>query len=160
MVIAKGYNSIYFECIKMKAILFAIIFSFVCKCCFAGDTIIVHKDPRLDLFTAKQSEVNKRTSNMTSNGHYKGYRLQVLTTRSREKAFELKSKLLQMFPLQKTYVVFQSPYFKVRLGNFINKPDAVSFKDKLSKKYPQTAYVIEDVIEYTPKEDEDFPSSN
>src|SRR3954470_21787185 len=99
----------------------------VCKTCFAADTIIIHKDPRLDIFTEKQSEVNKRTSKMTSNGMYKGYRLQVLSTRSREDAFKLKSQLLQTFPSQQSYVLFQSPYFKVRIGNFMRKSDAEAF---------------------------------
>lgn len=138
----------------------SLIFLFSCKLAFAGDTIIVHKDPRLDIFSEKQSAVNKRTSKMTSNGMYKGYRLQVLTTRSRDAAFKLKSDLLKLIPSQQTYVLFQSPYFKVRIGNFIRKSDAISFKDDLLKKYPQTAYVVEDVIEYSPKDDEDYPSSN
>jgi SPOR domain len=137
-----------------------IIFLFVCKTSFAADTIIVHKDPRLDIFTEKQSEVNKRTSKMTSNGMYRGYRLQVLSTRSREDAFKLKAQLLQMFPKQQSYVVFQSPYFKVRIGNFIHKSDAEDFKTEFSKSYSQSAYVVEDVIEYTPKDEDDISNLN
>src|SRR5690349_14262651 len=94
---------------------------FVTNACFAADTIIVHKDPRLDIFTEKQSEVNKRTSRMTSSGLYKGYRLQLLSTRSREDAFQLKTQLLKMFPSRQTYVVYQSPYFKVRMGDLDRK---------------------------------------
>lgn len=127
--------------------------------CLSADTIIIHKDPRLDIFTAKQSEVNKRTSKMTSNGMYRGYRLQVLSTRSRDEAFKLKSELLQRFPSQQTYILYQAPYFKVRIGNFTSKSAAIDFKNDLSKKYPQTAYVVEDIIEYTPQEDELSPSN-
>src|SRR5215831_224427 len=138
----------------MKQIFIIVFIFFVGTTCYAADTIIVHKDPRLDILTKKQSEVNKRTSGMTSSGLYKGYRLQVLSTRSREDAFKLKTQLLKMFPSQQAYVVFQSPYFKVRVGNFIHKPDAESFKTKLSKTM-QNAYIVEDAIEYTPQEDED-----
>lgn len=135
-------------------------------CCFmvfkasATDTVIIHKDARLDVLTAKQAAVNKLTAKMTSNGQYKGYRLQVLNSRSRDEAFKAKSDLLQMFPDQKSYVLFQSPYFKVRIGNFYEKAEAISFKSQLSKKYPQNAYVVEDIIEYTPREDEEDPSVN
>ena len=97
---------------------------------------------------------------MTSNGMFKGYRLQVLSTRSREDAFKLKSQLLQMFPAQQSYVLFQSPYFKVRIGNFIRKSDAEAFKTKFARSYPKTAYVVEDVIDYTPKDNEDNSSLN
>ena len=122
---------------------------------YATDTIIVHKDARLDILSIKQAAVNKLTSKMTSSGHFKGYRLQVLNSRSRDEAFKIKSELLQLFPEQKSYVLFQSPYFKVRIGNFIEKADALSFRNLLAKKYPQTAYVVEDIIEYTPRDDED-----
>ena len=125
----------------------------------SADTIIVHKDPRLDIFTEKQSAVNKLTSKMTSSGLYKGYRLQVLSTRSRDEAFKLKTELLQMFPDQQTYVLFQSPYFKVRIGNFFRKPDAEFFKNRFLQKFSQNTYIVEDVIEYTPREDEDTTSN-
>ena len=92
---------------------------------------------------------------MTSNGQYKGFRIQVLNTRSREEAFKLKSDIMQMFPSQKAYVLYQSPYFKVRVGNFPEKDEAAAFRSKLLKKYRQNVYVVEDVIDYIPKEPED-----
>src|SRR5690349_3516175 len=105
----------------MKHLIIIFFILCICNTCFAADTIIVHKDSRLDIFTEKQSEVNKRTAGMTSSGLYKGYRLQVLSTRHREDAFKLKTRLLKMFPSQQTYVVYQSPYFKVRMGDLDRK---------------------------------------
>src|SRR3954470_15063615 len=120
----------------------------------SADTIIVHKDPRLDIFTEKQSAVNKLTSKMTSSGLYKGYRLQILSTRSRDEAFKLKTELLQMFPNHQTYILFQSPYFKVRIGNYFRRRDAESFKNRFLQKLSRNVYIVEDAIEYTPDEDE------
>jgi sporulation related protein len=120
----------------------------------SADTIIVHKDPRLDIFTEKQSAVNKLTSKMTSSGLYKGYRLQILSTRSRDEAFKLKTELLQMFPNHQTYILFQSPYFKVRIGNYFRRSDAESFKNRFLQKLSRNVYIVEDAIEYTPGEDE------
>ena len=120
----------------------------------SGDTIIVHKDPRLDIFTAKQASINKVTARMSSNGLFKGYRLQVLNTRSRDDAFKTKAMLLENFPGEKTYVLYQSPYFKVRIGNFVNRNDAENFKKELSLFIAQPAYVVEDLIEYIPSADE------
>jgi SPOR domain len=135
----------------MKLIII-ILYSFFSGNNFA-DTIIVHKDPRLNIFTEKQSAVNKLASKMTSSGLYIGYRLQVLSTRSREEAFKLKTALLQKFPDQETYIMFQSPYFKVRIGNFFHRPDAESFKNRFLQKFSQNAYIVDDAIEYTPAED-------
>ena len=120
----------------------------------AGDTIIVHKDSRIDILTAKQAAINKVTSRMGSNGLFKGFRIQVLNSRSRDDAFKTKSTLLENFPDQKTYILYQSPYFKVRIGNFINRGDAENFSRELSKYLSQPAYVIEDMVEYIPKAEE------
>lgn len=121
----------------------------------AADTIIVHKDPRLETLTAKQIAINKVTINMTSNGLFHGYRLQVLSTRSREEAFKTKATLLKNFPDQKVYILYQSPYFKIRVGNFINRNDAESFSKQIGNYLSQPAYVVDDLIEYIPKP-EDF----
>lgn len=120
----------------------------------ASDTIIVHKDARLDVLTTKQIAINKVASRMGSNGLFRGYRLQVLSTRSRDDAFKTKATLLENFPDQKTYVLYQSPYFKVRVGNFINRNDAENFSKQISSYLTQPAYVVDDMIEYIPKADD------
>jgi hypothetical protein len=120
----------------------------------ASDTILVKKDARLDLLTAKQAQINKRTAMLTSSGQYKGYRVQVISTNSRDQAFRIKTELLSRFPDQKTYTSYQSPLFKVRIGNFVKKEDAEQFRKMLNRFYPQGVYVVEDVIEYNLAEDE------
>lgn len=121
---------------------------------WASDTILVKKDARLDLLTAKQAQINKRTAMLTSNGQYKGYRVQVISTNSRDKALRIKTELLSRFPDQKTYTSYQSPLFKVRIGNFVRREDAEQFRKTLNRFYLQGVYVVEDVIEYNLAEDE------
>ena len=123
---------------------------------FAADSVVVKKDPRLDVLTQKQAMINKITTNMLSNGQYKGFRLQVITTRKRDEAFQLKADLLQRFPEQKVYAIYQSPYFKIRFGNFISRAEAESYKRQLSQIYSQGIYVIQDAIEYSPSEIEEM----
>ncbi len=123
----------------------------------ANDSIVVRKDGRLDMLTAIQAKLNKKAARMTYNGLYHGYRLQVLSTQSREQAFDLKASLLQRFPEQKAYTIFQSPYFKVRFGDFIDRDEANKYKRRLSAVYPQVIYIVNDNVEYTPK-DEDISS--
>jgi len=139
----------------MKRLLFIVsLFCAISYTSSAGDTIIVHKDARLDMFTEKQVAINKVTSRMTSNGLFKGYRLQVMNTRSRDDAFKIKTDLLENFPSQKVYILYQSPYFKVRVGNFVNRDDAEDLKKQLSYFIKQPVYVVEDAIEYIPSADE------
>jgi len=122
----------------------------------AQDSITVKKDPRLDVLTAKQAAANKRNSMMTSNGQYKGFRVQVMSTRDRTKAMSTKSDLLTRYPEEKSYTVYQSPYFKVRIGNFIKKEDAEAFRKILSRSYPEGVFVVPDIIDYTPPEEDDM----
>jgi hypothetical protein len=136
----------------------AIISCIFCLCtvyAFSQDTIVVRKDSRLDILNAKQASLNRFASKFTSTGLYHGYRLQVLNTQSRTDAYKLKSELLQRFPEQKSYVLYQSPYFKIRFGDFTDKAEALRYKKILSSIYPQVIYVVNDDVEYTaPKEDE------
>ena len=110
---------------KWYIFLLILLFSVTSK---AADTIIVKKDSRLDLLTQKQASINKRSSMMTSAGQYKGYRIQVLSTNRREEAFRVKADLMSTFSDQKCYIIFQSPNFKVRIGNFLKRSEAESFR--------------------------------
>lgn len=139
----------------MRAIICCIICFFAVHA-FAQDSIIVRKDSRLDVLTARQAVLNKFAAKLTSNGLYHGYRLQVLNTRSREQAYQLKSELLRRFPEQKSYVLFQSPYYKIRFGNFTDKADALRYKNVLSSIFPQAIYIVNDEVEYKlPKDEEE-----
>lgn len=120
----------------------------------ASDTTIVIKDPRLDVLTQKQRVINQKLSMMAGNGLYKGFRIQVISTPKREDAMRVKADLLSNFPDHKSYVLYQSPNFKVRIGNFIRREDALKLKELLNKSYPQGVYLVEDAVEYNPREDE------
>lgn len=133
--------------IKIVTILLSLIL--ISNYLLANDTIIVSKDSRLDILTQKQAEINKRTGMMTSSGLYKGYRIQVLSTTNRDEANKIKGDVLSRFTDQKAYLTYHSPYFKVRIGNFIKKEDAEKFRQQLNKYYPQGVYIVEDAIEYT-----------
>jgi hypothetical protein len=134
----------------MKHILKTILFFLLAlpvSAVYAGDTITVRKDTRLDVLAAKQSEINKRFFAQAANGLYKGYRIQVLSTFNRDQAFAMQSSLMAGFPEQKTYVTYQSPNFRVRIGNFLSREDAEAFRKQLSRYYPEGLYIVEDAVE-------------
>lgn len=118
------------------------------------DTIIIRQDPRMDLLTQKQRIVNRKQSMMTANGLYKGFRIQVISTNQRNDAFRIKAELLANFPDHKSYIIYQSPNFKVRIGNFIKKEEAELLKAQLNKFYTRGVYIVDDAVEYNPREDE------
>ena len=109
---------------NVRSFLFLIITLFFAKISFANDTIIIHKDARLDLLTQKQIQINKHAAMLNSTGQYKGFRVQIMSTGNRDEAFKIKADLLTKFPDQKSYTIFQSPNYKIRIGNFLKKEDA------------------------------------
>jgi len=142
--------------VKLVRTFTAIIFLMLGKAVYANDTVIVVKDVRLDMLSSKQALINKRSAMMTSGGHYKGFRIQVLSSSNRDNAQKIKTDLMNKFPDHKSYILFQSPNFKVRIGNFLNREEAEKLRKQLNKFFPQGVYVVEDTIEYYPKADELF----
>lgn len=118
--------------------------------------VIVHKDPRFDEMAAKQAEINKKSYLSTS--HYvRGFRVQASNTQNRDEANEVKAELLRRFPDQKSYLLYQAPSFRVRIGNFLTQKDASQLRKMVSALYPQKGvYIVPDIIEYTPTGDEGF----
>jgi hypothetical protein len=113
----------------------------------ASDTIIVKKDPRLDILSQKQAFINKRTSVLTSNGKVKGFRIQITSTNNRDQAFNAKAAVQSKFPDQKVYTTYQAPLFKVRVGDFLKREDAERYRKLMLSFFPDGMYVVEDVIE-------------
>lgn len=119
-----------------------------------SNAVYVVKDSRLDLLTKKKAEINKKAAD--AKRPTKGYRIQVLNTTDRTQAFKTKSKLLSVYPDHKTYLMYQAPYFKIRIGNFVEKGEADDLKKELTRMFPAGVFVIPSHIEGKPeKEKED-----
>jgi hypothetical protein len=113
----------------------------------ASDTIVVVKDPRLDILSQKQALINKRTSVLTSNGKIKGFRIQITSTSSRDQAFNAKAAVQSKFPDQKVYTTYQAPLFKVRVGDFLKREDAEKYRKLMLTIFPTGMYVVEDLVD-------------
>ncbi len=141
---------------KISIFILAACFNLALKA--QGDSmgvVTVHKDDRIDILGNKMAEYNKNLSIKPRSS--KGYRLMLLSTSDRNLAMQVRSKLLQQFPSQAVYMSFQSPYIKLRFGNFEDRGEAERYrKTILSKKIvPGNVYIMADNIELKPKEEED-----
>ena len=114
---------------------------------FAQDTssVVVHKDSRLDLLIKKQVEINEEASRSRKNS--KGFRLLIINTNKRDEAINAKATVYKFFPELKSYLFYQSPYFKLKAGNFREKKDAEAYQKKLNKFFPKGVFIMPDVIE-------------
>jgi hypothetical protein len=115
-----------------------------------SNTIVVHKDPRIDLLIKKQIEINEVTTR-NSRRSAQGYRIQVISTNNRTKALEAKTKIYQKFPELKSYLMYQPPFFKLKVGNFIDREDAESYMQDILTLFPSGVYVVRDVVEVKPE---------
>jgi len=115
-----------------------------------SNSIIVHKDPRIELLMKKQIEINEITTR-NSRRSAQGYRIQVISTNNRNKALEAKTKIYQRFPELKSYLMYQSPFFKLKVGNFLDRQDAENYMQDIIRLFPTGVYVVRDMVEVKPE---------
>lgn len=111
-----------------------------------SNSVIVHKDPRLDLLVKKQAQINEETSR-DSRKTGKGFRLMIISTNSRDEAIAAKTKVYTYFPELKAYLWHQSPYYKLKAGNFKERKDAEEYQKRLNVYFPKGVFLMNDIVE-------------
>jgi hypothetical protein len=114
-----------------------------------SNSVVVHKDPRVDMLINKQIQINEETTR-DSRRNIPGFRIQVITSNDRNKVFAAKTKIYQQYPELKPYIMYQPPNYKLKLGNFRTQEEAQPYYDQLIKLYPSGVYIIHEVIEVKP----------
>lgn len=144
----------------MKKLLLLLSIFFL-KSSFAQDTssVVIHKDPRVDLLIARQAGINTATKKAMPR-IMQGYRLMVANTNSREEAIAAKTKLYTYFPELKAYLIYQAPFFKLKAGNFKTRDEAVKYQKQMSNFFPKGVFVINDRVELKPEKDEEASPTN
>ena len=112
----------------------------------SSSPVVVEKDPRIDQLVKKQIEINEVTTR-ESRRYVQGFRIQVVNSPDRGKVFAAKAKVYEQFPDWKSYLLYQSPNYKLRVGNFKTQEEAQDAMKQLSRFFPTGLYVIPDVIE-------------
>ena len=140
----------------MKLLFSAVRIFFFTVCSFSQDTtlkamdtgssVVIHKDQRVDMLIRKQIEINEETSR-DARRIARGFRLLVVNTNNREDALSAKTKVYTYFPELKLYLIYQSPYYKLKVGNFKERKDAEAYQKKLNDFFPKGVFVINDIIE-------------
>lgn len=102
----------------------------------AGNVNVV-KDSRLDVLIKKQIYINTLAIRNQS-----GFRVQVISTNKRGDASEAKARVMHLFSGYRTYLDYQAPYFKVRVGDFKTREEAAELRDKLSDLFSGGVFVV------------------
>jgi hypothetical protein len=121
---------------------------FVCGAAQAqiGKSMYATRDARLDKLVDKQVAINR----LSAQGRMvveQGYRLLVISTNKRDQAMETKARLLKHYPEQKSYLSYQSPNFKLHMGNFRNYREAERFREAMASDFSGNILIIPSPIE-------------
>ena len=104
----------------------------------------IFQDPRLEILLQRHIEYNKKKGGMN------GYRIQIFFgsgRTARDDANETKAKFLSYFPDTRAHILYQSPFYKVRVGDFRTKNEALKFYRRVQRRFPN-AYIIPDTINF------------
>lgn len=142
----------------MKRIIGFLILAAMAQPSFAQDNlknISISKDARLDKLVERNKKTNEEVYYKTVR-NMSGYRLQVINTNDRNKALSVKTKMMTDFPGEKIYLIYQSPYFKIQMGNFIKREDADGLMNRVKKVYPTGVFIVPSKVEIRPGKDGDL----
>jgi len=109
-----------------------------------GLQVTVRQDPRVDLLLQQHRDIS------ISEQGIRGFRVQVSTdsgNQSKQRTQRRKAEFDLLFPGVSSYIIFDSPEFKLRVGNFRTRLDAQRFLEKMSGKYP-AAFIVVDRINF------------
>lgn len=98
-------------------------------------------DPRLDTLIMVQTQLNDLIPR-----YIQGYRVQVISTTNRNEALEAQANMLSTFPDYRSNLIYENPYFKVRIGDFQNQNEADSLKSQIIKTYPSGVFIVPDRV--------------
>lgn len=105
--------------------------------------ILINQDSRIHYLVNKHIKLNE------SEGTIKGWRIQIYNSsgkESREQAKRVKEKFLNKYPEVNAYLIYQPPYFKIRVGNFRTKQEGFEFYKQIAKTFPILYFVPDNIV--------------
>ena len=129
----------------MKNIFFALFFfASTTAFCQTWDTI-----PKGSITVYQQSMItpllsNYRVYNELSSA-VQGYRVQIIASTVRKTVLDAKVTFSDQYSAIKTYILYQQPYFKLRVGDFETRIEAIQFLNKINDVFP-SAFIVQDDI--------------
>jgi len=93
-------------------------------------TVAVTADPRIDSLLAKRLSMNReaaRGSFISADG----FRVQIFSGSERSQAYAAQGRFKSMYPLIGSYINYNQPNYKIRVGDFRTRLEAEKFMHSL-----------------------------
>jgi hypothetical protein len=104
-----------------------------------AQSVTINRDAIIDTLIERNIEANKMLNGI------QGYRVQIFFGSERKAANDAKTKLLQLMPDEEVYLIYQQPYFKVRVGDYRTKLEAEAIYRKLLPEFDK-CFIVPDKI--------------
>lgn len=101
--------------------------------------VTINEDPIISQMMSTYANLNKNERT------YEGFRLQIAATTDRQQAESVLANFKGRYAGVAADWVQQRPYYKVKVGAFLNKTDAQNFLKTIKKDFPD-AYLVSDKI--------------
>lgn len=106
-----------------------------------SNTVHINADPRLALIVSKPVQKGRFV------GKIRGFRVQIYNGNDRRKANQAKLDFMKNFPGVRSYLVYNNPQFRVRVGDFKTRGEASQLFSKVSQKF-NPCMIVPDVVNY------------
>jgi hypothetical protein len=104
----------------------------------------VVREERIGQLVEKHIQLNEKQAGIP------GYRIQIFFAsgnNSKPNANRVRAEFLAKFSQINAYVVFQEPYYKVRVGDFRTRLEAQGFLNIVTHNFP-SSYIVSDEIQF------------
>lgn len=108
------------------------------------DNLTINQDPRLEKMLKWHVENNRNRDGMD------GYRVEIFFSsalNAKDQALRKKKEFLSKYPDYNVHVKFTAPNFRVRVGDFRTKNEALKLHKQIQKDYPG-AFIVPDIIDF------------
>ena len=102
--------------------------------------LTINSDKRINKLLKISKEENQRQEGIP------GYRVQIYQG-EKDKAYSFKSEFLREYSGFNVYVLFKTPDFRVRVGDFRTRSEAIKLKYLIEKDFPNS-FIVEDIINF------------
>lgn len=110
-----------------------------------GQRVVVDASPALQQLVARDRELKRQIDQLP------GFRVHVHAGTARQQAWDAKRRSLGAFPNTSSYLEFVSPNYVVRLGDFLDRDEAMMFLREVRGFFPG-AFLVSDQVK-VPKPD-------
>lgn len=95
--------------------------------------------PKLYELVERRTEMNRAKATIS------GYRIQIFFSSQRAAAQDERQRFMSKYPEHEAYLIYQQPYFKVRIGDFRTRLEAYRFYQQIVREF-QSVFIVADEV--------------